>query len=337
MRKSILFTAAAVFALSTAGVSQAQSVAEFYGGKTVTVVAPSGTGGSIYKYALLVSNHLGRHIPGNPTSVAESRTGGGGVKAANYVASAAPKDGTVVGEMHPSSLIVPMIKEVKYDPRKFYWLGSVAVRSYVSAVWHTVEADTPAKMRDKEVVFAASGTGSPSYMMPTFMAHISGAKMKVITGYKSGGAMNLAMERGEVQGRGNFYQGFLATNPDWIKDKKVKFAFKAGPDHPDLANVEPASKYAKTDAEKQMLGLIEAPFNIGQSFYVAGDVPEDRKAALRTAFENMLKDPVFLADAEKLNLYIDPLSHDKVVAEIEAVYKTPKEVVDGLGAILKKK
>jgi len=337
VRKSLLFAAAAVFALSTAGVSQAQSVAEFYGGKTVTVVAPSGTGGSIYKYALLVSNHLGRHIPGGPTTIAESRTGGGGVKAANYMVNAAPKDGTVVAELHPSSLIVPMIKEVNYDPRNFHWLGSVAVRSYVSAVWNTVEADTLEKMRDKEVVFAASGTGSPSYMMPTFMAHVSGAKLKVITGYKSGGDMNLAMERGEVQGRGNFYQGFLATNPDWIKDKTVKFAFKAGPDHPDLADVEPASKYAKTDAEKQMLGLIEAPFNIGQSFYVTGDVPDDRKAALRTAFQNMLKDPVFLADAEKLNLYINPLGHDEIVSVIDAVYKTPKDVVDNLSAILAKK
>jgi len=332
-----LFAAAALFTLSIAGTAQAQSVADFYAGKTVTVVAPSGTGGSIYKYALLVSNHLGRHIPGNPTTIAESRTGGGGVKAANYMVNAAPKDGTVVAEMHPSSLIVPMIKDVSYDPRTFHWLGSVAVRSYVSAVWHTVEADTLEKMRDKEVTFAASGTGSPSYMMPTFMAHISGAKMKVITGYKSGGAMNLAMERGEVQGRGNFYQGFLATNPDWITDKTVKFPFKAGPDHPDLANVAPAGKYAKTDAEKQMLGLIEAPFNIGQSFYVVGDVPDDRKAALRTAFENMLKDPAFLAEAEKLNLYIDPLAHGRVAVVIEEVYKTPKEIVDGLGAILAKK
>ena len=337
MRKNSIIAAAAVLALSIAGSAQAQSVADFYTGKTVTVVAPSGTGGSIYKYALLVSNHLGRHIPGNPTSVAESRGGGGGVKAANYMANAAPKDGTVVGELHPSSLIVPMIKDVQYDPRDFYWLGSVAVRTYVGAVWHTVEADTLEKMRDKDVVFGGSGTGSPSYMIPTFLAHVSGAKLKVVPGYESGGATNLAMERGEVQGRGNFYEGFLATNPDWVKDKKVKFVFKAGPDHPDLADVAPASKYAKNDAEKQMLGLLEAPLNLGQSFYVAGDVPEDRKAALRAAFEAMLKDPEFLADAKKLNLYINPLDHDQVAAVVEDVYKTPKEVVDGLDSILAQK
>jgi len=337
VRKNSIIAAAAVLALSIAGSAQAQSVADFYTGKTVTVVAPSGTGGSIYKYALLVSNHLGRHIPGNPTSVAESRGGGGGVKAANYMANAAPKDGTVVGELHPSSLIVPMIKDVQYDPRDFYWLGSVAVRTYVGAVWHTVEADTLEKMRDKDVVFGGSGTGSPSYMIPTFLAHVSGAKLKVVPGYESGGATNLAMERGEVQGRGNFYEGFLATNPDWVKDKKVKFVFKAGPDHPDLADVAPASKYAKNDAEKQMLGLLEAPLNLGQSFYVAGDVPEDRKAALRAAFEAMLKDPEFLADAKKLNLYINPLDHDQVAAVVEDVYKTPKEVVDGLDSILAQK
>jgi len=335
--KNSIIAAAAVLALSIAGSAQAQSVADFYTGKTVTVVAPSGTGGSIYKYALLVSNHLGRHIPGNPTSVAESRGGGGGVKAANYMANAAPKDGTVVAELHPSSLIVPMIKDVQYDPRKFYWLGSIAVRTYVGAVWHTVETDTLEKMRDKEVVFGGSGTGSPSYMIPTFLAHVSGAKLKVVSGYKSGGATNLAMERGEVQGRGNFYQGFQATNPDWIKDKKVKFAFKAGPDHPDLADAAPASKYVKSDAEKQMLGLLEAPLELGQSFYVVGDVPDDRKAALRAAFESMLKDPVFLEDAKKLNLYINPLSHDRVASVVEEVHKTPKAVVDELGSILEKK
>jgi len=317
-----------LFTLAAASSLHAQSVADFYTGKTVTVVAPSGTGGSIYEYALLVSNHLGRHIPGNPTTVAESRGGGGGVKAANYLANAAPKDGTIVGELHPSSLIVPMIKDVQYDPRKFYWLGSVAVRTYVGAVWNTVKADTLEKMRDTPTVFGGSGTGSPSYM---------GAKLTVVPGYKSGGATNLAMERGEVQGRGNFYEGFLATNPDWIADKKVKFVFKAGPDNPDLADVAPASKYVKTDVEKQMLGLLEAPLNLGQSFYVVGDVPDDRKAALRKAFEDMLKDPEFLADAKKLNLYINPLPYDRVAAVVEDVYKTPKNVVDDLGKILERK
>lgn len=337
MQKSVLLAAAAVFALSTAGVSHAQSVADFYAGKTVTVVAPSGTGGSIYKYALLVSNHLGRFIPGNPTTIAESRGGGGGVKAANYMAKAAPTDGTVIAELHPSSLIVPMMRDVSYDPRDFYWLGSIAVRTYVGAVWHTVEADTLEKMRETQVVFGGSGLGSPSYMIPTFLAHVSGAKLKVVSGYKSGGATNLAMERGEVQGRGNFYQGFQATNPDWIADGKVKFVFKAGPDHPDLANVAPASKYTKSEAEKQMLGMLEAPLNIGQSFYVVGDVPDDRKAALRTAFETMLKDPEFLAEAAKLNLYVNPLGHDRIESVIADVYKTPKAVVDNLSAVLAKK
>lgn len=337
MKKFAICAAAALFTLAAAGSLHAQSVADFYAGKTVTVVAPSGTGGSMYKYALLVSNHLGRHIPGNPTTVAESRGGGGGVKAANYMANAAPKDGTIVAELHPSSLIVPMIRDVEYDPRKFYWLGAVAVRSYVGAVWSTVEADTLEKMRDTPVVFGGSGTGSPSYMVPTFLAHVSGAKLKVITGYKSGGATNLAMERGEVQGRGNFYQGFQATNPDWLVDKKIKFAFKAGPDNPDLADVPPASRYVKTEAERQMLGLLEAPLDIGQSFYAVGDVPDERKAALRKAFQDMLNDPEFLADAKKLNLYIDPLTYAEVRSTIEDVYKTPKEVVDGLGAILEKK
>jgi len=320
-----------------AGGAHAESVAEFYKGQTVAVISPSGTGGSIYQYALLVSNHIGRHIPGKPSVVAESRRGGGGVKAANYLAAAAPKDGLVIAEIHPSSLIVPMLRDVKYDPRKFHWLGSVAVRSYVGALWHTVPVNSLEEMRNQEVIFGGSGTGTASYQYPTFLAHITGAKIKVITGYKSGGATNLALERGEVQGRGNYYEGFMVTNPDWIRDKKVKFAFRLGPDHKDLVDVPPASKYAVTAEQKQMLGALEAPLQIGQAFYVAGEVPADRVVALRKAFQSMLVDPVFLADAKKQRIAINPRTNGQIEKVVAEVFKTPRDVMQKLSKILKKK
>jgi tripartite-type tricarboxylate transporter receptor subunit TctC len=334
MRPHALAAGVAAFALSAVALAQSNAE-EFYKGKTVQVIAPSGAGGSVYQYALLVSNHLGRHIPGSPTSILQARPGAGGVTAANYVAQAGPKDGTVVAELHPQSLLTPATgKGANYDPRTFQWLGSLAVRAYVGAVWHTVNVRSIEDMKDKEYIFGGSGVASASYQYPLFLAYLTGARIKVIPGYKSGGETNLAMERGEVQGRGNYYEGFLATNPDWVRDKKVKFVFRLGPDHPDLAGVPSARQYAKTPKQQQMLRVLESPLAVGQAFYVAAGVPQDRVQALRGAFKSMLADREFKAEAEKMQLYIDPSTPEEVTDAVAKVYETPKEVFAELNALL---
>jgi len=317
------------------GPAMGQSVADFYKGKTVTVIAPTDTGGSVYECALLVANHIGRYIPGSPKVIVQARPGGGGVTASNYMARGAAKDGTMLAEMHTGALLVPLTKSTaNYDPRTFQWLGSVAVRSYVGAVWHTVPVNTLEDMRSQEVVFGASGTGSPSYQYPVFLAWATGSRIKVIPGYKSGGETNLALERGEVQGRGNFYEGFLATNPDWVRDKKVKFVFRMGPDHPDLASVPPASKYMKTPAQQQMLRVLEAPLAMGQAFYLPAGVPAQRVAAMREAMQKMLSDPAFKAEANKLNMFLNPRGYAEVADVVAKVYETPKPLLAELDAIL---
>ncbi len=333
--KRILFAVAGMASLiGVAGQVHAQAAA-FYKGKTVNVIAPTDTGGSIYEYTLLVSNHLGRHLPGGAKTIAQTRPGGGGVTASNYMGRAAPKDGSTIALMHTGALLTPMTSgAAAYDPRKFGWLGSVAVRSYVGAVWHTVPVNTLEDIKTREVIFGGSGTGSPSYQYPVFLAHITGAKLKTIAGYKSGGETNLAMERGEVQGRGNFYEGFLATNPDWVRDKKVKFIFKMGPDHPDLANVQPASRYATTPAHQQMLRVLEAPLAMGTAFYAPPDIPGDRLTALREGFTKMLVDPLFKAEAEKMGLFINPRTHAEVADVVQKLYETPKQVMAELDAII---
>ncbi len=337
MKRMSVIAVSALGLLIIAAPVQAQPAA-FYKGKTVNVIAPTDTGGSIYEYTLLVSNHLGRHLPGGAKTVAQTRPGGGGVTASNYMGRNAPKDGSAVALMHTGALLTPMTSgAAAYDPRKFGWLGSVAVRSYVGAVWHTVPVNTLDDIKTREVVFGGSGTGSPSYQYPVFLAPITRAEPKVIPGYKSGGETNLALERGEVQGRGNFYEGFLATNADWVRDKKVKFIFKMGPDHPDLAGVPPASKYATTPAQQQMLRVLEAPLALGQAFYVPAGVPADRVTALREAFQKMLADPAFKAEADKMGVFVNPRSHSDVADVVAKVYETPKEVMAELDAILYKK
>lgn len=337
-KAGVIAAIAGSLALGPLSVAHAESVADFYKDRTVTVVSPSGTGGSIYLYALLVANQIGKHIPGNPNVIVEARSGGGGIKAANYMDRIAPGDGSFIAELHPSSLLAPSFDKTagaaSYDPSKFQWLGSVVARTYVGAIWHTVPVDSLADMKDNELNFGASGRGSASYQNPTFMASVTGAKLNIITGYKSGGETNLAIERGEVQGRGNYYSGFLATNPDWIRDKKLKFLFKMGPDNPDLGDVPAASEFMKTKEEKQMLTLLEAPLNVGQSFYVDDRVPGDRADALRKAFEEMVADPDFKAEAEKLKLLIEPRPASYVRSIIDKVAKTPKEIAKRLDAII---
>jgi hypothetical protein len=243
--------------------------------------------------------------------------------------------GTVVAELHPQSLLTPLTgKGATYDVRKFHWLGSVAVRTYVGAVWHTVNATSLEDMKDKEYVFGGSGVASASYQYPMFLAHLTGARIKVIPGYKSGGETNLAMERGEVLGRGNYYEGFLATNPDWVRDRKVKFIFKLGPDHPDLAGVPSGRQYAKTPKHQQMLRVLEAPLSIGQAFYAPNEVPKERVNALRDAFKKMLADPQFIAEAQKMKLYLNPAGPAEIEEVVAKLYETPKELFAELDALL---
>lgn len=319
----------------------ADPVADFYRNKTVIVVAPSGTGGSIYLYALLVSNHIGNHIPGNPNVIVESRTGGGGITAANYISRIAPQVGTVIGEIHPSSVLAPFFTRTtantQFRPTELNWLGSVVARTYVGAVRSDAPVNSLEDMRNTAARFGANGRGSASFQNPNFMAHVTGAQLDIFTGYSSGGETNLAIERGEVQGRGNYYSGFLATNPDWIEQGYLKFLFKMGPDHPDLANVPAAVDIvakAGNPEFMQMLDLLEAPLNVGQDFYVAPDVPADRVQALQAAFEAMVQEPAFIADAAQMGLEIAPVSADAIIDIMNRLRATPADLADRLDQII---
>jgi len=334
---TVAISAVAIVTAPTA-LAQAEDVSDFYDDRTVTVVAPSGTGGSIYLYALLVSQHIGKHIPGQPDVVVESRPGGGGISGANYVDRIAPKDGTVIAELHPSGLLAPLFDRTaasaQYDHTENQWLGTLVARTYVGAVWHEVPVDSMEDMRDTPIRFGANGRGSGSYQNPRFVAHSMGADLTISAGYNSGGETNLAIERGEVQGRGNYYSGFLATNPDWIEDGKLKFLFKMGPDHPDLADVPTARSMVSGKDNLAMLALLEAPLNVGQAFYVHKDVPAERAKALRQAFMAMIQDPEFLAAAGEMNLELDPKGADYIAEFIDQIRNTPRAVANQLDQII---
>lgn len=277
------------------------SADEFFKGKTVTVVVPSGSGGTFHVYGQLVQRHIGKHIPGRPTVVVQNRPGAGGATAAAYLMNAAPQDGTVIAEIAPGVVTLPLFRpSVKFDVRKFQWLGAIAVRTYTIGVWHTVPVKSIEDMRKIEVKMGTTGKGSTGYQIPTFINYALGTRMKVILGYKGGGAVNLAIERGEVQGRGNFYSGYTGVRPEWIRDKKIRFLLKLGPDRPELKNVPNIRDYLKPGSiQARAWDVLETNLNVGQSFFVPPGVPAERVAILRKAFEDTMKDPELVAEAKK--------------------------------------
>lgn len=325
--------AALSIALLTAPAA-ADDVADFYRDKTVTVVVPSGSGGTFHLYGQLLQRHIGKHIPGRPTVVVQNRPGAGGVKAANYMAQAAPKDGTVIAEINPGSVIIPLLRKVHYDPRKFNWIGTLSVRTYTLAVWHNVAADTIEEHKKTEVVMGASGVGSINYQLPTFLNATIDTKYKIIKGYKGGGGINLAMERGEVQGRGNFYSGYLGAKPHWIRDKKVKIFATIGPVRPEVKDVPRLRDLVKGDVNGQMLRLLEVGFDIGQAFYLPPGMPKARVDAVREAFTATLQDKELLAEAAKRKVPVNSRTWQDNVKVVDAAFKVEPAVTQRLARIL---
>ncbi len=334
IRTAIAAAVSAILAGGIAAPAFADAIADFYKGKTVTVIVPSGSGGTYHLYGQLVQRHIGKHIPGNPTVVVQNRPGAGGVKAASYMANAAPKNGTVIAEISPGSVIIPLLRKVRYDPRKFNWIGTLSVRTYTLGVWHDVATDTIEKQRKTQVIMGASGVGSANFQLPTFLNTVVGTKYKIIKGYKGGGAINLAMERGEVQGRGNFYSGYLGAKPYWIRDKKVKIFATIGPVRDEVKNVPRLRDIVKGDMNRKMLTMLEVGFNIGQAFYLPPGTPKARVNAIRTAFTKTINDPALLAEAAKRKVPVNSRPWQDNVKVVEHAFNVDPAVSKSLSKIL---
>jgi tripartite-type tricarboxylate transporter receptor subunit TctC len=321
------FVAALVACCGGAAPAHAQAVADFYRNKTIQVVVPTGVGGSVALYGRLFAEYVGRHIPGNPTVITSTMPGAGGVTSVEYVSNVAPKDGTVIGEILSPALLVPMMRNVRFDPTELQWLGSLSDRPGVVAVWHAARATTLDEVRKVEVAMGASGVGAGNFQIPTLANLILGTKFKVVPGYKSGGDINLAIERGEVDGRFNYWSGFTSVKPDWIRDKKLKFLFRTGPKAPDMPELPTFAELASGE-ERQMVRILEAPDDVGVGFYVAPGVPSDRAGALRKAFVDTVNDKKFLAEAERLGAPIAPVMPDVLHKVVQTIYATSPEVID---------
>ena len=292
--------------------------ADYFAGKTITVEVPVGSGGSYHVYCQMVQYNLARHIPGNPTMVIRNRPGAGGVVSASYMYNVAKKDGTEIAMIAPGTLTVPLIRKAKFDGRKFNFLGSAAARSAAVWVWHTKGVKTLDDLKKTSVKLASSSYTSAASVFPRMINKALGTKMEVIYGYKGGGAMNLAIERAEVEGRWNYRSGFITAKPGWLKNNMLFPIVATGPRDPELKGVPHLRDFYKEGSiEQKLYDVYEMNFLIGQAFYTPPGVDPQALKILRAAFAKMVADPKTLEMVKQRRLEWAPQSAEVVHAELK--------------------
>ena len=315
----------------------AQGVADFYRGRTVNFIVGFGPGGGYDLYPRVLSRHLGRHIPGHPNVVVQNMDGAGSVRASNYVYGVAPKDGTVIAAVNQNMPMYQLLggAGAQFETDKLQWLGSMANSNGIIYTWHSSGITTIEDAKRREVPMGAVGVASDSYIFPTIVNALLGTRFKPIPGYAGTGQINIAIERGEVMGRGGTTWASVQTaNKSWLEGNKLNLLLQIGFEkEPELASV-PILQELVQGADAQIVKVISLPTTLGYAHWVAPGVPAERVAALRQAYTAALRDPEFLKEAEKLNMQIRPQTGAEVSALSKQVTDTPKPVLERTAKIL---
>ena len=317
----------------------AQDVADFYRGKQVSVVVGFSPGGTSSLYGQALARHMGRHIPGSPTIIVQHMPGAGSLVASNHIYNTAPRDGTVFGTASRTVGIEPLLgnKNARFDALKFNWIGTANVEYTTCIGWHTAAVKTLQDAKEKVLIVAGSGAGATEVVFPRAANMLAGTKFKVVLGYPGSTEMLLSMERGETQGFCGIGWTFVKLRKgDWLRDKKINILFQISLDkHPELPDVPLIIDHARTPDDRKVFEFLFAPQEMGRPFFAPPDVPADRIKALREAFEKTLKDPAFLAEAERMGVEVQHRGGEGIHSLLERVYATPKDVVDRAQEIMK--
>ncbi len=332
---------AALLVAGLATTASAQSVAEFYKGRQINVIASTGVGGDYDLAARTITRHMGKYIPGNPHFVVQNMPGAGHVLATNYLYNQAAKDGSAFGTVGNSIVLHQVLdgKGVRYDASKFNWIGTTGISNLMTAVWHTTGVKSVDDLREKQVISGGTGAGSGSVLYTTVATNLLGLKFKNVVGYERARDIDIAMERGEVQARSGFSYGSLAgEHPDWIKDGKVVFVFQVGTKRaPELPNVPLMTDLARNDDERQVLRMISSPVGLGRPYLMPPDVPADRVAAMRRAFDATVKDAAFLADVKKQDFDLYPDTGANVAAIVAETVGASPAIIEKAKAAMQPK
>jgi tripartite-type tricarboxylate transporter receptor subunit TctC len=309
----------------------------FYRGKQLRMIVGSAAGGGYDLFARIVARHIIHHIPGHPTIIVQNQPAAGGVVMANQLYALGPKDGTVIGVPINGLPTAPLLQSgTQFDPTRLIWLGSTNREAYVAFVWHTVPVDSITQLKRTEVVVGATTPGTTMVDFPLLVNDVLGFRFKVVRGYQGTPQINLAIERGEVQGMGGLgWASVKAQTPHWISERKIKVLAQYGLTRSaELAGVPTMLELAKSDVDRQAMTMLFARTEYGRPYFLPPDVPAERVAALRRAFDATLKDAAFIAEAAKLQFDVDPLTGEAVQALVGQLAATPREVVTRVRAAL---
>jgi len=299
----------------------AQSAAEFFKGRNVTITTATGAGSGYGVYARVIAKHLKRHIPGNPNVIVQFMPGAGGAKLLNYLYNVAPKDGTYIGFPLKFLAINTRIgrKGLKYDPTKFGYLGSLGPINSVIAVWKaTSPATTFSEMKSAQVIMGSTGKSSGTYITPTIMNSLLGTKFKVITGYRGMAPIEMAMEKGEVHGRAGSWDAIKSARSHWLKGDKISVVAQTGVERNfDLPDTPTLIELAKTQDAKDVIGFFANADSVGWLLITPPGVPGSRLAALQKALADTMADKAFIAEAKSRAFHVAAKSADGVKKMID--------------------
>jgi hypothetical protein len=334
-----LVSLTALPASAQAVLAQTPAPGEFYKGKAIELGISSSVGGGYDAYARMLARHIGRFIPGNPTVVPKNIEGAGGLRLANYLYNAAPKDGTTIATIYRGTMFEPLLggRGAQFDATRFIYLGSANNEVSVCVAWHTTGVTTLDEVLTKELVVGASGPSADTYQFPKIVNGVLGTRFKIITGYPGGNDIDLAMERREVQGRCSWsWTSLKATHSSWVTEKKVNILFQMGlAKHPDLPDVPLILDLARSAEDRAILKLIFARQVMAWPYLAPPGIPLDRAETLRRAFMDTMADKDFLADADKALLEVRPVKGADIQALVNEVYATPAAITQRAAEMLK--
>ena len=309
---------------------QAQD-APFYKDKQIRIILSAGVAGGYMEYARTLAEHMGKHIAGNPSFLVQSMPGAGGLNATNYLYAQAPQDGTTIGIVHSTIPLSPLWgnQGVRYETMKFNWIGAFDRAPGVCLMWATSPVKTWADMLEKTATVGSSGSGSQMDAYPALLNKLFGAKIKIISGYKDGTSIYLAMERGEVDGRcGGQMSTIRATRPDWLTEKKIVAPIVISMQrHPDFPDTPTVLEFAKDDATRQVLELMRVSQGLDRPVLMPPNTPPARVKEIRDAFKATMADPDFVAEIKRRNMGFDPVFGEEMTATLAKAFASPPNVI----------
>ena len=331
LRKFAGLAGAVLAMLGLAGAARAQSPQEFYKNRNVDEYVGYSTGGAYDFYARVIGRHMGRHMPGNPGLIPRNMEGAGSLRLANWLYRVAPRDGSAFGTIGRGIAFDPLLigKGDQFDAVKFNWIGSANNEVSVCVALKDSGITKFEDLFTKELTVGGTGTSADTDQFPRVLNGVLGTHFKIVEGYPGGSEVLLAMERGEVSGRcGWSWSSVKSTHKSWIDEKKMIVLVQLSLNrHPELPDVPLVTDFAKTDEQRQILKMVFARQVMGRPYVAPPNVPEDRVAALRKAFMDTMVDPAFVAEADKAQLEINPVSGEDVEKLVKEVYATPPDVI----------